>query len=142
MYGIIFYKDQDGVAPVYEYIKELERRSGKDARINLRKVLEYVRVLKAYGTLAGEPYIKHLDGEIWELRPIRERVLFAAWTGEIFVLLHHFMKKTRATPQREIEQAKRELKGFRERMKENEQYERYEEPGESNGSSDSNGHEE
>jgi phage-related protein len=77
--------------------------------------LEYVRVLKAYGTQAGEPYIKHLDGEIWELRPIRERVLFAAWTENEFILLHHFLKKTQKTPASEIEQAKRRLEDYKER---------------------------
>ena len=71
--------------------------------------------MREYGTQAGEPYIKHLDGEIWELRPIRDRILFAAYTGNKFVLLHHFMKKTQKTPPREIEQAKRELDDIKER---------------------------
>jgi phage-related protein len=40
-------------------------------------------------------------------------VLFAAWNGNGFVLLHHFLKDTRKTPQREIDKAKRELKDLR-----------------------------
>jgi len=71
--------------------------------------------LRAYGIQAGEPYLKHLDGEIWELRPIRDRILFAAWTNDGFILLHHFIKKTQKTPSREVEQAKRELEDFKER---------------------------
>ena len=63
----------------------------------------------------GEPYIKHLDGEIWELRPIRDRILFAAWHQGGFVLLHHFMKKTQKTPAREIAQAKQNLADLIER---------------------------
>ena len=117
MYKIIFYRDKNGKEPVYEYIKKLERRAGKDSRVKLTKVHEYIRVLGEYGTQAGEPYLKHIDGEIWELRPIRDRVLFAAWTTEGFILLHHFMKKTPKTPSREIEQAKRELEDFKERKK-------------------------
>ena len=31
---------------------------------------DYIQVLSEYGKMAGEPYIKHLDGDIWELRPI------------------------------------------------------------------------
>ena len=115
MYEIIFYRDKNGKEPVYEYIKELEQRAGKDSRVKLKKVQEYIRVLMEYGTEAGEPYIKHLDGEIWELRPIRDRVLFAAFTESEFILLHHFMKKTQKTPPCEIEQAKRELQDFRTR---------------------------
>jgi phage-related protein len=115
LYDVIFYKDKNGKEPLLRYIEELGRRTDKDSRINLRKIQEYIRVLRAYGTQAGEPYIKHLDGEIGELRPIRERILFAAWTGDGFILLHHFMKKTPKTPAREIERAKRELEDFRER---------------------------
>lgn len=33
----------------------------------------------------------------------------------MFVLLHHFIKKTQKTPKREIDQAKRYLKDFKER---------------------------
>ena len=117
MYEIIFYKDRRGKEPALDYIKRLAQRTDKDSRIKLHKVQEYISVLRAYGTLAGEPYIKHLDGDIWELRPIRDRILFAAWTDEGFILLHHFMKKTQKTPPQEIEKAKRELEDFIERDK-------------------------
>lgn len=117
MYEIIFYKNRRGIEPALEYIKELAQRTDKDSRIKLHKIQEYINVLKTYGTQAGEPYLKYLDGDIWELRPIRDRILFAAWTENGFVLLHHFMKKTQKTPPREIEQAKRELEDFRKRDK-------------------------
>jgi phage-related protein len=32
----------------------------------------------------------------------------------IFILLHHFIKKTRKTPQKETDQAKRNLKDYKE----------------------------
>ena len=63
----------------------------------------------------------YLDGEIWELRPIRDRILFAAWDGQSFILLHHFMKKTQKTPATEIRKAKQNLADYRERMKDDEQ---------------------
>jgi len=62
------------------------------------------------------PYVKHLEDEIWELRPLKERILFSAWEGDGFLLLHHFVKKTRKIPQREIDQAKRNLTDYRERI--------------------------
>ncbi len=68
-----------------------------------------------YGTHAGEPYMKHLDGDLWELRPMRDRVLFAAWVDGSFVLLHHFMKRTQKTPPKEIQQAKKELADYKSR---------------------------
>ena len=79
-----------------------------------------MQILETYGTRAGEPYMKHLDSGIWELRPIDDRVLFAYWENDTFILLHHFVKKTNKTPPREIDQAKRNLKEFLERSKENE----------------------
>jgi phage-related protein len=89
----------------------------RTAESSSKKIQEYIRVLREYGKSAGEPYIKHLDGEIWELRPMRERVLFAAWLNDGFILLHHFTKKTQKTPQAEIEKAKQELADFNERVK-------------------------
>ena len=62
-----------------------------------------------------ENYVKHLEEEIWELRPLRDRILFAGSIEGRYVLLHHFMKKTQKTPKREIEKAKKELEDFRKR---------------------------
>ena len=108
MYKIYLYKDKNGIEPVAEYMRQLHRQGGKDARIKLGKMRDYVKILSLYGTMAGEPFVKHLDGSIWELRPLHDRILFAAWRGDGFVLLHQFMKKSQKTPKREIEKAKRE----------------------------------
>lgn len=72
-----------------------------------------------YRNAKGEPYMKHLEDNIWELRPMRDRIFFAAYTGSGYVLLHSFMKKTQKTPKREIVKAKREWKDFKERNGEN-----------------------
>ena len=115
MHDIYFYKDRNGNEPVKEYLAELAAKKDKDSRIKLSKIRDYMKTLSVYGTQAGEPYIKHLDGEIWELRPLRDRILFVAWVNGSYVLLHQFMKKTQKTPAREIEKAKRELADIVER---------------------------
>lgn len=115
VYNIIFYKDRNGKQPVLEYLKELAAKKDKDSRIKLNKLNDYIQALSVYGTRAGEPYVKHLEDDIWELRPLRDRILFAAWVNRSFVLLHHFVKKTQKTPRREIDQAKKELADFTER---------------------------
>ena len=74
-----------------------------------------IEALSREGTHIGIPYVKHLDGELWELRPLRDRIFFVAWYNGSFVLLHHFMKKTQKTPTREIEEARKELADLRER---------------------------
>ena len=115
MYKINFYRDKNGKQPVKEYIEKLTENKDKDSRIKLNKIRDYIRVLKEYGTYAGEPYIKHIEGDIWELRPLSDRILFVAWYKNEFILLHHFVKKTQKTPSREIEKAKRELIDLKER---------------------------
>lgn len=115
MHEIVFYSDPSGSTPVLDYMQELAANGSKDSRIKLNKIRDYVKALSLYGTRIGEPYVKHLDGDIWELRPIRDRILFAAVVGGRFVLLHCFMKQTQKTPAREIDKAKRELADFIER---------------------------
>ncbi len=115
MHPIYFYKDKNGKEPIRDYLACLAGKADKDSRIKLNKIRDYVRILSEHGTQAGEPYIKHLDEEIWELRPLKDRILFVGWANGSYVLLHHFMKKTQKTPAREIDKAKRELHDMIER---------------------------
>ncbi len=115
LYEIYFYRDRNGRSPVEEYVNELGWKRDKNSRIRLNKFYEYVKALSEYGLQLREPYIKHIDGDIWELRPLSDRVFFVGWTNGSFVLLHHFAKKTQKTPPREIERAKRELADLKER---------------------------
>lgn len=115
MYSVEFYKDKDGNEPVKEYISSLAGKNDKDSRVNLNKIRDYIKTLSEYGTRAGEPYVKHIEGEIWELRPLRNRILFFGYDGNKIILLSHFIKKTQKTPQREIDKAKRLMKDHKER---------------------------
>jgi len=116
LHEIIFYKNTKGVQPVLEYMQELSKNSSKESRIKLNKINDYIQALSVYGTeQLSENYVKHPDGDIWELRPLRDRILFAGVVDGKYVLLHQFMKKTQKTPAREIKKAKNELKDFKER---------------------------
>jgi phage-related protein len=119
MYNIIFYRDRTGKQPVKEYLIELSKRNDKDSRINYNKLNDYITLLKAHGLSLREPYIKHIDGNIWELKPLKNRVLFFGYDGNEFILLHHFIKKTQKTPQAEINQAKNNMKDYIENDKKN-----------------------
>lgn len=117
MYKIIFYEDKNGKCEIADYLHKLheEASTSKDSKINFNKIVAYIDVLEEMGTRVGEPVTKHLDGEIWELRPLRNRILYAFYKENEVILLHHFTKKTRKTPKREIEKAKQNLKDFIER---------------------------
>jgi phage-related protein len=118
MYKVITYKDRSGRDEIADYINELNRKinTNKDARVKYSKILRYIDRLQTYGVAIGEPTVKHIFGtELWELRPLRDRIFFAYWKDNIFVLLHHFVKKTEKTPPQEIDQAERNRKDFLER---------------------------
>ncbi|MDR0287332.1 MAG: type II toxin-antitoxin system RelE/ParE family toxin [Clostridiales bacterium] len=121
MFEVITYKDKSGVDKIMEYVKELDEKAptSKDARIKRNKILEYIELLRAYGVNIGKPAVEHITNtELWELRPLRDRILFTYWKDNIFVLLHIFQKKTQKTPPQEIAQAQRNLKDFLERSEE------------------------
>lgn len=120
MYSIRFYKDKNGKEPLKEYLQELGSRTDKNSRINFNKIRDYIKTLSIYGTRAGEPFVKHISGEIWELRPLRNRILFFAYDGEQIILLSHFIKKTQKTPKKEIEKAQNLMTEYKERGKNNE----------------------
>jgi len=117
MYEAEFYHDRNGKSEIVEYLDELKEKgeTSKHERINRDKILAYMIALKQYGTRIGQPVVKHIDGSIWELRPLANRIFFFYWKDNKFVVLHHFIKKTQKTPPREIEQARTKMKDFIER---------------------------
>jgi len=117
MFDVIFYSDTRGNEPIAEFISELREKSrtDKNARINFTKIMAYINLLSKSGTRIGESVTKHLDGAIWELRPLNNRILYAYYKNNTFILLHHFVKKSNKLPPKELEQAKRNLANFIER---------------------------
>jgi phage-related protein len=120
MYKIKFYKNSQGDEPIKIFLDELTKKSAtsKKERIRLKKIVEYISILEEHGVKAGEPYVKHIVDDIWELRPTNDRVFFFHMKNKTFILLHHFTKKTGKTPQREITQAKRNKKDILENYEE------------------------
>jgi len=61
-----------------------------------------------------EPYIKHLDGPLWEMRMKGRsgiaRAAYVTMVGRRVVVVRVFVKKTQKTPRREIELALKRAK--------------------------------
>ena len=120
MYIIELYKDNKGKSEIEEYLKKLQNnKNNKETRIKFNKIVMYIDLLSKYGLNLNEKYLKHIEDEIWELRPLRDRILFASIQNNKFILLSMFMKQTQKTPKREIERAKNNLKDYKERMMNN-----------------------
>lgn len=110
MYTVEFYEDSDGRSELWEFLEELRLKSAfsKDARIQHKQISLYIQLLEDNGTRLNDKITKHIDEDIWELRPGNNRVLYFYFENDTFVLLHQFRKKTQKTPKREIEKAKAE----------------------------------
>lgn len=110
MFNIEFYSTVDGTSELWDFLDSLQQKSvkNKDARIQHKQILMYIQLLEDHGTHLGESITKHLEDDIWELRPGNNRVLYFYHKDNTYVLLHQFRKKTQKTPRREIEKAKAE----------------------------------
>ena len=114
MYTVEFYEKANGKSDVWDFLEELRIKStsNKDARIQFKQLSLYIQLLQDNGTHLPSTITKHLDEDIWELRPGNNRVMFFYFKNNTFVLLHQFRKKTQKTPSREIEQAKAERNDY------------------------------
>ena len=115
MFDIEIYEDERGKSEIREHIIELQNKSDKDSKIKFNKIVVCIRLLKEYGLSLGAPYIQHIENDIWELRPLRDRIFFAYIDNNKFILLSYFMKQTQKTPKKEIEKAKRLLENYKKR---------------------------
>lgn len=117
MYEIIFYKDKNGYSAVIDYLDMLTEKSNtdKNARVNKIKILAHMQVLSEHGTRIGAPIVKHICSDLWELRSLSNRIFFFYWKDDKYVILHHYIKKSRKTPRKEIRTALNNMRDFIER---------------------------
>jgi phage-related protein len=99
-----FYVKPDGTEPAKEFMDDLDEKM-------FAKLNRSIDVLKAGGTMVREPYSKHLEDGIFEVRAEFgtdiSRVLYFFFAGRRIILTHGFIKKTQKTPAAEIDRAKR-----------------------------------
>ena len=109
-YKIIFYEKENHETPTLDFLEALriKAQKSKNARIQYKQAVLYIELLKKNGTFLPDNITKHIEENIWELRPGNNRIFYFFHEQETFVLLHTFMKKSNKTPKREILKAKRE----------------------------------
>ena len=119
MYRIDFYRDEDGRSELLDFIRELllSSKTSKDARIQYDKIYSQLELLRENGTNLPSKYTKHIEEDIWELRPGKNRIFYFCFVDGGFVMLHHFRKTSQKTPRAEIEKAKRERNDYLRRHK-------------------------
>lgn len=108
MKEIKFFENSEGSSDLWDFLEELRIKSykSKDCHIQYKQIIFYIELLRINGTNLPNTIVRHLEEDIYELRPGNNRVLFFYFKDNIYVLLHHFKKKTQKTPTSEIAKAK------------------------------------
>ena len=116
-FEVEFYTKDNGEKPAKDFIL------GLDVKMRA-KVLGIIHVLEEKGNQLREPYSKHLEDGIFEIRgkvgTDITRVLYFFYYGKKIIMTNGFIKKTQETPKQEIRLAKSYRKDYLERVKENE----------------------
>ena len=116
-FEIIFFEINKGECPVQDFLDSLDDKMAA-------KVYGLMDVLAEYGNELREPYSKHLDDGIFELRAKVgsdiTRTLYFFYVGKRIIMTNGFVKKTQKTPKSVIAIAKKYRKMFLEEAKRNE----------------------
>ena len=103
-FEVIFYETPDGKVPARDFIY------GLDSKMRA-KIASLIEILIHNGTDPREPYTKHLDDGIFELRcklgSNITRTLYFFYAGGKIVLTNGFVKKSAKTPPNMIAIAKK-----------------------------------
>jgi phage-related protein len=103
MWTVGFYGDE-AIAEVKALPRDMQSKFERIVQMIETNGLEKMR----------EPYVKHIEGKIWEMRMIGRdgiaRSLYITTVGRRVVVLRTFIKKTQKTPRAEIEIALKRAK--------------------------------
>jgi phage-related protein len=88
---IEFYIDARGNDPVSDYIRGL-------GPAEQAMTLRWLDLLETYGTQLQSPYVRPVEGKLWELRPGPNRFFHFLHTGQRIIVLHAYRKKSRRAP--------------------------------------------
>ena len=105
---VYFYKTEQGNEPVRQWLHELSTADKKRLGEDIKTV--------HFGWPLGMPLVKHLDGDLWEVRVQLSkriaRVLFVL-DGNSMVLIHGFIKKQQKISKADLDLAKDRVKKLR-----------------------------
>ena len=102
-YQVIFYEKENGSHPAEDFINSLDDKMSS-------KLYGLLAMMSKNGASIREPFSKHLDDGIFELR-VRfntnaVRILYFFFSGGKIIVTNGFVKKTQKTPKSEIRKAK------------------------------------
>lgn len=101
--SVVFFLTDSGAEPVREWLKSLDKEERKT-------IGEDIKLVQFRWPL-GMPLVRKMEADLWEVRSHLSdgriaRVFFTVHGGEM-ALLHSFIKKSRKTPVKDLELARR-----------------------------------
>ncbi len=108
-WSIVLYQASTGRPVVADFINSLDATS-------YAKTLRQIELLQRYGTELGMPHVKPLGDGLLELRVRGKRevrIFYVYATQKRAILLHGFVKKTQATPRKELMIARKRQQEFK-----------------------------
>ena len=91
-----------------EFLDEKVREALDDFPFDIRASFQrIVELIQSHGLeRVREPYVKHLEGPLWEMRMKGKsgiaRAVYVTTVPKKIIIVHVFAKKTQTTPRREI----------------------------------------
>lgn len=100
---------KDGESPAHKWFSE------QPSKVQA-KFAHVFDLLEDKGILVGMPHVRPLGNKLFEIRVEQNtntyRIIHFAYTGNRFILLHGFQKKTNKTPETELDLAKKRMQEF------------------------------
>jgi phage-related protein len=105
---VFFFKTESENQPVRDFLLERSREDRKEIGSDIFEVQQ--------GFPVGLPLVEKMDADLWEIRSHTPdgicRIFFTVYR-KTMILLHGFIKKTKKTPLKELQTAKRRLQEWR-----------------------------
>lgn len=102
MWNVDFYRTNDDIAPVQEFLE------GLDTKMRV-KALHELDILQEFGINLREPHSKFIKDGIFELRIKFDsdisRIFYFFYVGHKIILTNGFIKKSNKTPKNKIKKA-------------------------------------
>ncbi|MBP5564924.1 MAG: type II toxin-antitoxin system RelE/ParE family toxin [Lachnospiraceae bacterium] len=113
MYNILLYEKKQGNFPCQDFLDSLNPK-------NKAKAFRSIDLLEENGPHLFEPYIKHIESGLYELR-IKHgsdiiRIFYFYGDSNTIILTNGFMKKAQKTPKSEINLARKYKKEYERRL--------------------------
>ena len=99
-WSVEFYIEDSGKNPVRDFIKSLTQKEQAAVQHDLGTLVEFG---------LDVPFVRHIGGRLWEIKSGPARIFYVVYTGQRFILLHGYYKKSQKAPRRDIETAEKRL---------------------------------